>query len=172
MGKLFPQNNRRITRIQKKAEQRQQMQYVLHGDGEYVFRNHRKSSLLLPKPARDINGQAIKEVGPGQEFVGDSYFRQMVRNGEATEVRTIREPQQPKAETKENPVSEKLILDQPERVTTAGTTEQVLVSERETDCCGGKCKPKKINEQIPGVQHHVGDVLLNEDPLDGVEICG
>ncbi len=56
-------------------------------------------------------------------------------------------------------MTDKLIMDQPDVVTTEGTVEQVVVDEAE----------KKLNEGQP-VQDSQEDVLLTEDPMDGVEI--
>ena len=66
---------------------------------------------------------------------------------------------------------EKLILDQPERVTTEGVIEQVVKSPLAANNLAAKngIKPakKKLQEQKPDA-----GVLLVEDPLEGVQILG
>lgn len=59
-------------------------------------------------------------------------------------------------------MQDKLIVEQPPTVTTEGT-EEVTVTETPEK------KKKKLNEAQPAGDKS-GDVLLNENPLDGVEI--
>ena len=73
---------------------------------------------------------------------------------EAILVRTIISPQQ---EREQKMKEEKLLLDQPEKVTVEGTVEQVV-----------KNPVKKLNE-TPVVDPSQ-EVLLTEDPMDGVQI--
>jgi hypothetical protein len=53
----------------------------------------------------------------------------------------------------------KLILDQPDKVTHQGTVEHVVVDA-----------PKALNEAAPTVKKPQEDVLITEDPMDGVDI--
>jgi hypothetical protein len=132
------------------------------GEGLHVFRNRTKSDIILDKLA--VNN--VKIVKPGQEFQGDSYFMKLV-NEERTcvLVRTIISPDEERITKK---MEEKLIVDQPDIVTTEGTVEHVVV---------GKEQVKPLNESpcCPnGCSHdcHKKDVLITEDPLDGVDILG
>jgi hypothetical protein len=55
---------------------------------------------------------------------------------------------------------DKLILDQPDCVTQKGKVEHVLVQPTK----------KPLNEVMPQDPSQPGDMLINEDPMDGVEI--
>lgn len=161
MARIFPHSRKR-NRLERMGDRQKQLDWAFKGTGKFVFRNHRKCSLMLPKPAVKEDGQKITEVPYNGTFVGDDYFMAMVKRNECVLVRTLEptiRPDQPKTEA--TIMQEKLILDQPERVTTAGKTEQVVVG-----------KTTKINEVVPASAPG-SDVLMNEDPLDGVEIiCG
>jgi hypothetical protein len=110
---------------------------------------------MLPKPA--ANGQ--KYVRPGDEFQGDSYFMEMVKTNQVRLVRTLITPEQERG-TKMN--EEKLICDQPDIVTTQGKVEHVVVTEKKPLNESGK---KQEATSQP-------EVLINEDPLAGVDILG
>ena len=60
---------------------------------------------------------------------------------------------------------EKLILDQPERVTPKGTVENVVVLDKPT---AQKLNDDVVPPQTPEKQNE--DTLLNDDPMAGVEI--
>jgi hypothetical protein len=129
------------------------------GEGLYVFRNASKADYMLPKPAK--NG--AKVIKPGQEFQGDSFFMELVKTNQIRLVKTLITPEQERGL-----MEDKLILDQPDTVTTEGKVEHVVVSptakplnEQEKPCCGS-C----------GCSVGSKDVLINEDPMDGVDILG
>ena len=141
----------KISKYEARAFRKKKLEYDLRGKGLYVFRNAQDSDLMLPKP--DANGSRV--VGPGQEFQGDDYFMDLVKTNEARLVRTLIPPEQ-----MENTMTEeKLILDQPETVTTEGTVEQIVEEP----------PIKKLNE-APVDDQVDPEVLINEDPMDGVVI--
>lgn len=140
----------KISKYEAREFRRKKLEYDLRGKGLYVFRNASSTAnLMLPKP--DANGR--KDIGPGQEFQGDDYFMALVRTNEARLVRTLVPVEQEKTMT------EKLILDQPETVTTEGTVERVVEIEQEV----------KLNE-TPAEEQSQPEVLINEDPMEGVVI--
>lgn len=147
----------KMNRLEKKTNEKLKREDALHGDGLFVFQNNTKGTLDLPK----ATASGKKRLEEGEQFQGDSYFMRLV----PTMLRYIREivpAGGPKnnalVELKENTMPEKLILDQPDRVTNQGTVENVLA------------EPKKqpLNESQP--KQPQPDVLLTEDPMDGVEI--
>lgn len=141
---------RKLNRYQSEPMKRRTVEQIQHGEGLFVFRNRLNGTLTLPKPTKS----GIKTVPPNGEWQGDNYYLGLVKTNEATLVRTILTPEQ----TKEMAMNEeKLILDQPDTVTAEGTVENVVKQE-----------PQKLNEASPNDPKK--DVLLTEDPMDGVEI--
>lgn len=141
---------KKLNKYESKIEHDKQMEKIFHGEGLFVFRNRTNGDLTLPKPT--TSGRKV--IGPGQEWQGDNYYMTLVPQ-EAVLVRTILSPQQERENKKMK--EEKLILDQPEKVTIEGTVEQVV-----------KNPVQKLNE-TPDVDP-ARDVLLTEDPMDGVQI--
>lgn len=139
---------KRITKFEKKELQKQKLEKNLNGTGIFVFENVTNGDLSLPKAT--LSGKKI--IKAKEQFEGDSYFMNFVKTPNNL-LKLVR-----KIETiKENNMTEKLILDQPERVTSQGTVENVLISN-----------PKKqLNDAN---QNDNKDVLLTEDPMEGVEI--
>jgi hypothetical protein len=125
---------------------------------------------------KDNKGQTIPGSG---EWDGDDYFMQCVRNRDAILVKTLTPPEEsvpepepvveavePEPEVvteskEEEMTEEKLILNQPDQVTSEGTVEHVVTDQakplNEAPCCA----PEKPTE-----------TLLTEDPMAGVEIVG
>lgn len=145
----------RFNRAEKKLERNTRLEEALHGEGVILYRNHTKSDINLPKPAN--NGQ--KWIGPGKEFQGDTYFRQLVGKGGLSEVRIIIDPNAKANSERMIMEEEKLMLDQPDRVTVAGTVETIIQ----------KPKVQKINETTPQ-KNLKQESLIVEDPMGGVEI--
>lgn len=135
---------------ESKVSKKNMLEHRLRGEGEYLYRNNTKGTLKLPKDSLD----GTRQVPVNGEWRGDNYFMLLVKKNEARLVKTISQP-----ERKE--MTEKLIVDQPDVVTTQGTVEHVVVDETQ----------KKLNEGQPESVHgSQEEVLLNEDPMDGVEI--
>ena len=145
-----------MNRYERKVNEKLKREDALHGDGLFVFKNNTKGTLDLPK----ATASGKKHLAEGEEFQGDNYFMRLV----PTMLRYIREivpaggPKTALVELKENVMPEKLILDQPDRVTNQGTVENVVA------------EPKKqpLHENQPNKQ--APDILLTEDPMEGVEI--
>lgn len=145
----------KLNKYESRQYRKQKLDFSTRGSGLYVYKNHTKADLMLPKAAE--NG--VKNVPPGGEFQGNSYFMEMVRKNELRLVRTL-------IPEGEKPVEEKLILDQADIVTSEGKVEHVVVQKEEekkplteTPCCQDTCNEQK-------------EVLLNEDPIDGVDFLG
>jgi hypothetical protein len=177
------------------AERKALLDHHLQGKGLYRFRNRNNATLELPKPGLcAMTGNKITVVGPVQkdnkgqtipgsgEWDGDDYFMQCVRNRDAILVKTIQapdaEPVEPVVEAvepepevvteskEEEMTEEKLILNQPDQVTSEGTVEHVVTPKQpeplnEAPCCAPDCCGQKPKE-----------TLLTEDPMAGVEIIG
>jgi hypothetical protein len=139
---------KKMTRLEKKEYQRQHLANGLAGKGVYIFENTSRGDLWLPKPSIDGSKGPIP---PGGQWKGDSYFVELVKNRDAKIVKVLVSPQE------QNIMPEKLLVDQPDRVTTQGIVEQVVKSDI------------PLNEGEPAMDVP-NTVLINEDPLQGVEI--
>ena len=132
-------------------QRRLNIQKNLSGSGLYIYENKTTGHLKLPKPASD--GRRV--IPPKGQFEGDDYFMVLVKppQGLLKFVGIV--------EKKENiNMSEKkLILDQPDIVTIKGTVEHVV---------DDKTPIQNISDSVDNKQKP--DVLLNESPMDGVEI--
>ncbi len=116
-----------------------------------VYRNNTKGTLTLPKPSFD--GKLFVE--PNDTWEGDESYMYMVQSSNEAKLVSVSTPTQ-----EVNTMPEKLILDQPDTVTTAGKVEHVLVTEPTV---------KKLNEETP-TPNPTKEVLLTEDPMEGLEI--
>ena len=148
----------KLSKYEAREYRKKKLERQLKGEGLYVFRNASKADLYLPKPAQNN----VKVVPPGAEFQGDSYFLEtLVKTNQARLVRTLITPEQ----ERKSKMEEKLIVDQPDTVTQEGKVEHVVVgTAKPLNEVGGACK--KTESVKPA------DVLLNEDPMDGVDILG
>lgn len=158
---------RRFNRYERKEIRERKLRNDMAGTGVYVYENNTGGDLTLPKPT--ASGQ--KRIGPKERFQGDSYFKQWVgppmnllKFVEAVVVSpppVLEGPGERFQKLEEATLmidhQRKLLLDQPDTVTHTGKIEHVVDTA-----------PKKINEGNPNQQP--ADVLLTEDPLDGVEI--
>lgn len=139
--------------MKRKKLTKEQKQLVLKekfsGTGHYIYENRTSGYLNLPKPCSD--GRRV--IPPSGKFEGDSYFMTLVRPPQSL-LRFIEEVK------KEEQVSEKkLILDQPDMVTAKGTVEHVV---------DDNAPVQRINDSVENGKKP--DILLNEGPVDGVEI--
>ena len=141
----------RGNKLERQEKKRKSTEYHQKGTGMYVFRNKSKvASLELPKPSAD----GKKWIEPRQTWRGDSYFLSMVPR-EATIVESLNE------QVKEEKMAEKLILDQPDQVTSSGKVEHSVVGDDNI----------QINEVgADEINVKSKDKLLTEDPLAGVTI--
>lgn len=128
----------------------------------YIFENHKNNDFSLP--VKSYCGK--KMIGPRGRFTGDSYFLSFVKTGDLRMIQVlehkVEEPPAVINEASEGNM-EKLILDQPEKFTTKGQTEHVVVDNPQA---------KKLTE-ITGdkaSQQTQPDILLTENPLEGIDI--
>lgn len=140
--------SKKVGRLERADQRRKATEYHQAGTGLFVFRNRSSvASLELPKASSD----GKKWVEPGQTWKGDSYFLSMVPR-EAVLVETLTE------QKKEEKMPDKLILDQPDQVTSSGRVEHTVAQD-----------DLPINEANPQ-ETSTKEKLLTEDPLSGVTI--
>jgi hypothetical protein len=129
------------------------------GAGRYIFENNTSGDLQLPKPAANGN-RWVKKDG---QFTGDSYFLKLIPS-QLKLVSVIVDANQNVNES----TGSTLLLDQPDTITTIGKVEHVE-SQEDT----------QLNDSTENKNEHEGNcscetcsdqVLLNEDPMDGVDI--
>lgn len=167
MGRI-PKAVKRANRL-KRIGERMRIHEREVGTGRFVYRNQTKGDLMLPKAAEGGNKGPIP---PGETWVGDSYFMYMVKTtNEASlveDLNAITEPALHNIEAekeltdillKEENNMVKLILDQPDRITTEGRVELVTAPS----------KIMPLNEE-PTDPTKQKDVLLTEDPMEGIQI--
>lgn len=123
------------------------------GQGLFIFKNKGQATLQLPKMSFD----GKRWIEPGQTWKGDSFFLKMIPR-EAALVKTLINPN----DQKESKMEEKLLLDQPEQVTSEGQIEHVVANTEESLTEGTKNKKKRSKKQSQS--------LLTEDPVAGVTI--
>lgn len=146
--------HRATTKLERMNLHKEKVEFHTQGEGLFRFRNRHNATLALPKPAAD----GTKVVGPRGEWEGDSYFLKMIPR-EATLVATLRHPQPPQME--DVVMEQKLILDQPDQVTTSGQIEHIMPTQPVV---------APLNEQPGAPAPKPSERLLNEDPMDGVTI--
>lgn len=140
---------KKTNRLERAEQKRLAVEYHQAGTGMYLFRNRSKvASLELPK----VSSDGKKWVDPQGTWKGDSYFLSMVPK-DAVLVESLCEEK--KEEIK---MAEKLILDQPDQVTTAGRVEHTVSAE-----------DMPIVESSPQ-ETKTKERLITEDPLAGVTI--
>jgi hypothetical protein len=106
-------------------------------------------------------------VGFREEWEGDNYYMSLVKQGMAINVATIRTPEEERIKMNEN----KLILDQPATVTVKGAVEHVVVDQLAVNKQAVP-QPKKKDKLVEQPLVDSNEVLLTEDPLEGVTILG
>jgi hypothetical protein len=134
----------------------------MEGTGLYRFKNNSKGTLMLPKPAQD----GRRQIGVDEEFIGDSYFITFLKKEliilEQITTEEIEEAQPPEVIEERIDMSERLILDQPDTIKVNGKIEHVVQGQQ------------KPTQTLPLVEDDLDPakkkVLINEDPLDGMEI--
>ena len=153
--------SQRMNRHERREMQATRLATSLGGSGIYVYENNTDGDLKLPK----ATASGLRVIGPRKRFQGDSYFmkwvghpmnllrfiEEIVPKGAPANQETIKEGTMP---------TEKLILDQPDTVTTKGKIEHVVETAP---------KAMPINDAVAPAQS-LPEVLLTENPLDGVEI--
>lgn len=158
----------RLSKYQKNVLRAEKRKSELSGNGTFLFRNNTSGDLILPRPTKSGNVR----IPANEEFVGDDYYMFMVQSNELRLVKVIEPAKKEDTaantlnesnESKESQMNDKLITEQPPTVTDEGTVEFVEQKPKE--------KEEELNEDVPGTeaskQH---DVLLNENPMDGIDI--
>lgn len=143
------QYQQKMTRFEKSEARNDMLTKTFHGEGLYIFEN-KNCELTLPKPTK--SGKRV--IAPKERFQGDNYFMSLVRNGTIRFIQELQSPEQERLAMQQE--NEKLILDQPETVTTEGVVERVVKPV--------KVPAAPINET--GKQSNPPAVLLNENPAD------
>jgi hypothetical protein len=147
----------KLSRYEKKKAQEERRKNNLSGTGVYIYENNTDADLNLPKPTET----GIRNVGPRKRFEGDSYYMQWV----GSPMNLLRLIEQVLPTEKENQMQEKkLILDQPDTVNNQGKVEHVVSDQAPQT-------QESLNDNTqPNPNIKKPDVLLNESPVDGVEI--
>jgi hypothetical protein len=149
---------RKFTKYEKKENRERNLKVNMAGTGLYIYENNTDGDLTLPKPT--ATGQ--RRVGPRQRFQGDSYYMQWVKpplNLLRFVDTVVAQPTVPATLTEVNMADRKLILDQPDIITEKGKIEHIVSD-------GPQQPLNDVNNPNPKQP----DVLINENPLDGVEI--
>jgi len=150
---------KRMTRQEKKEIQKSKFLNNMSGSGIYIYENNTDGDLNLPKPTTS----GVRMIGARKRFQGDSYYMKWV-GSPMNLLRLIEEivPQNSVVnENKENVMNEnKLILDQPDTVTTKGKVEHMVSDDVTDQALNDSTNP---NDKKP-------EILLNESPIDGLEI--
>ena len=154
-----------MNRIERHDAYKTKLESALFGEGLFEYRNQTKGDLYLQKPAKD----GRRQIPPGGTFQGDSYFKnkegilhtKTIQSVDAARAEKLKENNSILEESTMS--EEKLIVDQPEQVTSEGAVEHVKKTPEPV---------KPLNEQKPHVegQQERKDVLLNDAPISGVEI--
>ena len=150
-------------RLERRTINAEKLANNMGGSGLYIYENNTNSDLKLPKPT----ASGVRVVGPRKRFQGDSYY--LIWVGRPLNLLRLIEEITPKKTTQEiaeeiarrnSPMNEqKLILDQPDTITSKGKIEHVVDNEHPVQPLNDSTASK------PAV-----DFLLNENPLDGVAI--
>lgn len=154
----------KMNRHERREANNAKLTNSLSGSGLYIYENNTDGDLKLPKPTNT----GMRVVGPRRRFEGDSYFMKWV--GAPMNLLRLIEEKIPKMTTQEiadqfsqkqeNVMpSEKLILDQPDTINRQGKVEHVV----------GDDSMKPLNDSTNNGKQSP-DVLLTENPLDGVAI--
>ena len=129
----------------------------------YIFENNKTWDYSLPK--KSLCGRKL--IPPKGRFKGDEYFLQFVKSGDIKLVEAIAPKVNPapnvntiNENTQQGDKMEKLILDQPDKVTQHGKTESVVVNTN----------PNQVIKDHNSSNQPEKDVLLVESPMDGIDL--
>lgn len=172
-GKYKMRNSPRLNRYERREMHAEKLKNDMSGTGVYIYENNTDGDLKLPKPT----DSGVRQISPknksGCRFQGDSYYLQWVGSPmnllklveevvpkmTHTELMEHRAKQEQLLE-EEAMANEQLLLDQPDCITHQGKIERVIIEPEQ----------KSINDNTENSQKKPVEVLLTEDPLDGVEI--
>jgi hypothetical protein len=153
----YKKKDKAKTRQERNKIKKDNIEQIQKGEGLFLFKNRSNfATLELPKKSQD----GKKWVGPNETWQGDSYFLRMIPK-EAILIETLENPK------KEEIMSEeKLILDQPDTVTTDGKVEHVLENQDQKLNEQSTTKKRKTKSESKKSK----ETLLTEDPTSGVII--
>jgi hypothetical protein len=165
-GRINMRLSPRLNRYERREMHAEKLKNNMSGTGIYVYENNTDGDLRLPK----ATASGIKMVGPRKRFQGDSYFMSwvgspmnllklvevIVQKDNIYAKKAEPESLQENVMTNEN----QLLLDQPDTITNQGKIERVVVEPSLTP----------INDNTEQKGHPATEVLLTEDPVDGVTI--
>lgn len=137
-----------------------QIKQAMSGEGKHIFRNKTNKEIVLPKPA--MNGRS--NFDPGECFLGDSYFFQMLNQLEHVQTldnpSVIVNPEPPKMLNESCTASDDVLITETPPVVSKNIAESAKVKKpvRKTG--------KNVNEYLTGSE----DQLILEDPVGSIEI--
>jgi hypothetical protein len=166
-GRINMRLSPRLNRYERREMHAEKLKNNMSGTGIYVYENNSDGDLRLPK----ATASGIKTVGPRKRFQGDSYFMNWVGSPmnllKLVEVIVPKDniyakKVEPEESLQENTMTNEnqLLLDQPDTITNQGKVERVVV----------KPTLQPINDNAQPKEHPATEVLLTEDPVDGVTI--
>lgn len=165
-------NSPRLNRYERREMHAEKLKNNMSGTGVYVYENNTEGDLRLPKPTDSGVRQISPKNKPGCRFQGDSYYLQWVGSPmnllklveevvpkmTHTELMDHRAKQEQLIEEEAMANEQQLLLDQPDTINHQGKIERVVSEPGQ----------KSLNDNTEVDQKP--EVLLTEDPLDGVEI--
>ena len=149
--------------MQEIERERKMKAYEEHfgGSGRYIFENNTSGDLKLPK-ATCGGAMWVQKAG---QFTGDSFFLKLV----PAQLKLISVLLNPNQENINESTESKLLLDQPDTITTIGKVEHVVESQEDTQL--NDSTENKITHAASCTCDTCSDqMLLTEDPMDGVDI--
>jgi hypothetical protein len=167
-------NSPRLNRYERREMHAEKLKNDMSGTGVYIYENNTEGDLKLPKPTDSGVRQISPKNKPGCRFQGDSYYLQWVGSPmnllklveevvpkmTHTELMDHRAKQEQLLEDEAMANERQLLLDQPDCITQHGKIERVVAEPGQ----------QPINDNTDLSQKKPAEVLLTEDPLDGVEI--
>ena len=166
-GRINMRLSPRLNRYERREMHAEKLKNNMSGTGIYVYENNTDGDLRLPK----ATASGIKMVGPRKRFQGDSYFMSWVGSPmnllKLVEVIVQKDniyakKVEPEESLQENVMTNEnqLLLDQPDTITNQGKVERVVVEPT----------LQPINDNTQSKNQPTTEVLLTEDPVDGVTI--
>lgn len=146
----LPKN--KLSRQQQKQSNINNRNNNLNGTGVYIFQNITSGDFMLPK--KSLDGKKL--VKSKEQFQGDSYFLRFVGppNNLLKMIRRINDTTNEEVKN----MTDKLILDQPDQITTQGKVEHVIADTQKATIKENDASKNQDN------------VLITENPIDGLEI--
>jgi hypothetical protein len=142
----------KLNKYEMRKIRSEKLKQDLHGEGLYIYENNTDGDMMLPRPT----ASGLSKVGPRAQFQGDNYYMSLVKSNQCKLIKELVSPEQ---ERKMKEDKDKLILDQPDMITEQGKVEFEVQDDQ----------VQPLNE-VGADEEAQPEVLLNEDPIDGVDI--